>query len=55
MNIPETLKMPSMSSLGKKPQGILRDQSTRGFFGFQPSFQNCFSESLYHLWFVSNL
>jgi hypothetical protein len=37
MNIPETLKMPSLSDLGKKPQGILRNQSKRGFSLF---FQN---------------
>jgi hypothetical protein len=42
MNIPETLKMPSLSGLGKRPQGILRNQSIRGFFGFKFSFQNCF-------------
>jgi hypothetical protein len=42
MNIPETLKMPSLSGLGKRPQGITRNQSTRGFFGFESSFQNCF-------------
>jgi hypothetical protein len=35
MNIPETLKMPSLRGLGKSPQGILRNQSTRGFFGFE--------------------
>jgi hypothetical protein len=33
MDIPETLKM---------PLGILRNQSTRGFLGFESSFQNCF-------------
>jgi hypothetical protein len=42
MNIPETLKMPSLSGLGKKQQCILRDQSTRGLFGLESSFQNCF-------------
>jgi hypothetical protein len=42
MNIPETLKMPSLAGLGKRQQGILRDQSTRGFFSFESSFQNCF-------------
>jgi hypothetical protein len=42
MNIPETLKMPSLSGLGKRPQGILRNQSIRGFFCFKFSFQNCF-------------
>jgi hypothetical protein len=41
MNIPETLKMPSLSGLKKIPQGILRNQSTCGFFGFEFSFQNC--------------
>jgi hypothetical protein len=25
-----------------EPQGILRNQSIRGFFGFKSSFQNCF-------------
>jgi hypothetical protein len=28
--------------LGKRPQGVLRNQSTRGFFGFEYSFENCF-------------
>jgi hypothetical protein len=42
MNIPEALEMPSLSGLGKRPQGILRDQSTRIFFGFLSSFQNGF-------------
>jgi hypothetical protein len=42
MNIPETLKMLSLSGLEKRQQGILRNQSTRGFFGFESSFQNCF-------------
>jgi hypothetical protein len=42
MNIPETLKMPSLSGLGKRQQGILQNQSIRGFFGFNSSFQNCF-------------
>jgi hypothetical protein len=42
MNIPETLKRPSLSGLGKRPQGILRNQSIRGFFDFKSSFQNCF-------------
>jgi hypothetical protein len=37
INIPETLKN-SLSSLGKRPQGILRNQSTRGFFGFESGF-----------------
>jgi hypothetical protein len=39
MNIPETLKMPSLSGLGKKPQGISRHQSTRGLFGSKYNFQ----------------
>jgi hypothetical protein len=39
MNILETLKMPSLSGLGKRPQDIFRNQSTRGFFGFESSFQ----------------
>jgi hypothetical protein len=42
MNIPETLKMPSLSGLAKRPQGIFRNQSTRGFFEIEYSFQNCF-------------
>jgi hypothetical protein len=42
MNIQKALEMPSLSGLGKRPQGILRNQSTRGFFGFEFSFQNCF-------------
>jgi hypothetical protein len=42
MNIPKTLKMPSESCLGMRPQGILRNQSKRGFFGFESSFLNCF-------------
>jgi hypothetical protein len=41
MNIPEILKMPPLSGLGKRP-GILRNQSIRAFFGFDSSFQNCF-------------
>jgi hypothetical protein len=40
MNIPITMKMPSLSGLRKKPQGILRNQGIRGFFGFESSFQN---------------
>jgi hypothetical protein len=40
MNIPETLKM--LSGLEKRPQGILRNQSTSGFFRFQSCFQNSF-------------
>jgi hypothetical protein len=45
MNIPETLKMPSLSGLGKRPQGILRNQSKRIVslvLTFESSFQNCF-------------
>jgi hypothetical protein len=34
--------MPSLSSLGKRPQCILRNQSTCGFFDFESSFQNWF-------------
>jgi hypothetical protein len=34
--------MTSLSGLGKRSQGILRNQSTRGFFGFESSFQNCY-------------
>jgi hypothetical protein len=43
LNIPETLKMPFLSGLAKRPQGILRNQSTRGFFGFESSFQICWN------------
>jgi hypothetical protein len=39
MNIPEILKMPSLSGLGKRPQGILKNQSTHGFFGIESSFK----------------
>jgi hypothetical protein len=42
MHIPETLKMPSLSGVGKRQQGILRNQSTRGFFSFESSFHNGF-------------
>jgi hypothetical protein len=42
MSIPETLKTPFWSGLGKRHKGMLRNQSTRGFFGFESSFQNCF-------------
>jgi hypothetical protein len=42
INVPETLKMPSLSGLGKRRQGILRNQSIGGFFGFKSYFQNCF-------------
>jgi hypothetical protein len=42
MNIAETLKMPSLSGLEKKPQGILQNPSTHGFFSFESSFQKCF-------------
>jgi hypothetical protein len=42
MNIPETLKMLSVSGLGKRPQGILQNQSIRGFFSFDFTFQNFF-------------
>jgi hypothetical protein len=42
MKIPETLKMPSLGGLGKRPQDILRNQSIRGFFGLKFSFENCF-------------
>jgi hypothetical protein len=42
MNFPKTLILPSLSGLGKRTQGILRNQSTRGFFGFEFNFQNCF-------------
>jgi hypothetical protein len=42
MNIPETLEIPFLSGLGKRPQGVLRNQSARGFFGFKSSFQTCF-------------
>jgi hypothetical protein len=42
MNVPETLKVPSLCGLGKRPQGILQNQSTHGFFDFESSTQNCF-------------
>jgi hypothetical protein len=42
MNLPQALKMPSVSGLGKSPKGFLRNQSIRGFFGFKSGFQNCF-------------
>jgi hypothetical protein len=42
MNIPITLKMTFLSGMGKRQQGILRNQSTRGFFGYESSSQNCF-------------
>jgi hypothetical protein len=32
----------NLFGLGKRSQGILRNQSTRGFFGFEFNFQNCF-------------
>jgi hypothetical protein len=51
MNIPETLKMLSLSGLEEGPQGILRIQSTRGFFDFESSFQNCF----WNLYITSDL
>jgi hypothetical protein len=31
MNLPKTLKMPSLSGVGKRPQGILRNQSIRKY------------------------
>jgi hypothetical protein len=34
--------MPTSSGLGKRQQSILRNQSARGFFDFESSFQNCF-------------
>jgi hypothetical protein len=40
MDIPETLRIPSLSGLRKRPQGILRNQSIFGFFGFKSRFQN---------------
>jgi hypothetical protein len=52
MNIPETLKMPSFCGLGKRPQGILRNQRTRGFFGLSLIFKTV---SGMFVWFVSNL
>jgi hypothetical protein len=60
MNIPETLKMPSMGGLGKRPQGILQNQSIRGFFGFESSFQNCFwnllsTSGLSQIWKIRNV
>jgi hypothetical protein len=38
VNIPEALKMVSLSGSRKRPQEILR--SKRGFFDFESSFQN---------------
>jgi hypothetical protein len=60
MNIPETLKMPSMGGLGKRPQAILQNQSIRGFFGFESSFQNCFwnllsTSGLSQIWKIRNV
>jgi hypothetical protein len=37
--------------LGKKPQGILRNQSISGFFGIEFSFQKC----LWNLFITSGL
>jgi hypothetical protein len=42
MNIPETLKMSSLSGLEKRLKGILRNQRKGSFFGFEPSFHNSF-------------
>jgi hypothetical protein len=60
MNIPEPLKMLSLSGLGNGPKGILQNQSTRGFFGFESSFQNwvwnLFStSSLPQIWKIRNV
>jgi hypothetical protein len=60
MNIPETLQMPSLSGWGKRPQGILRKQSTSDFFGFESSFQNCFwnlfiTSGLSQIWKIRNI
>jgi hypothetical protein len=50
MNIPETLKMPSLSGLEKRTKGVLRNKSTRGFFGFESSFtKTVFAMFLAHL------
>jgi hypothetical protein len=38
MNIPETLKMPSLSGSGKRPKSILKNQRTRFFYSFESSF-----------------
>jgi hypothetical protein len=54
MNLPKTLKMPCLNRSGKRRQGIFyENQSIRGFFDFEFSFQNC----LFNLfsWFVLNL
>jgi hypothetical protein len=42
MNHPKTLKMPSLSGLGKKQQGISKNQSISVLFDFEFSFQNFF-------------
>jgi hypothetical protein len=42
MNLPKAMKMPSLSGLRKRQQGILLNHSTRGFFSFDSSFQNWF-------------
>jgi hypothetical protein len=60
MNIPEKLKMPSLSGLGNKQQGNLRNQSIRSFFGFNFSFQNCFwnvlnTSGLSQIWKMKNV
>jgi hypothetical protein len=41
--------MASLSGLGKRQQGILRNQSTPGFFGFESNFWNVFEMFLEHL------
>jgi hypothetical protein len=49
MNVSETLKMPFLSGLGKTPQGILQNQSLRGFFDFDSGFQTVSGLFLAHL------
>jgi hypothetical protein len=50
MNIPETLKMRSLSGLEKRIKGILRNKNTCGFFGIVSSFtKTVFGMFLAHL------
>jgi hypothetical protein len=43
--------MPSLSGLGKRPQGVLRNQCTRGLFGLSLVFKTVFGMFLAHLFF----
>jgi hypothetical protein len=52
--------MLSLRGLGKRPQGILQNQSTRGFFGCESGFQNCFwnlfsTSGLSQIWKIINV